>query len=105
VALLNEGAPGLASEASVRAKALPAYTEPMQLTIHISDETVALLQSRGVETAAFIEQTVVRKAQSVSLHPAPEAVVNAIDRILERRSRLTLNGLKIRDLIDKGRKC
>jgi hypothetical protein len=76
----------------------------MQLTIHIPDETAALLQSRGVEITAFIEQTVAREAQVASQRPAPEAVANAIDRILERRSRLTLNGMKIRDLIDEGRK-
>jgi post-segregation antitoxin (ccd killing protein) len=100
----NEGAPGLASKTWVRAEALSAYTGPMQLTIHIPDETAALLQSRGVEIAALIEETVAREAQAASRRPAPEAVANAIDRILERRSRLTLNGLKIRDLIDEGRK-
>jgi hypothetical protein len=76
----------------------------MQLTIHIPDETAALLQARGVEITALIEETVAREAGSTSHRPAPEAVANAIDRILERRSRLTLNGLKIRDLIDEGRK-
>ena len=76
----------------------------MQLTIHIPDETAALLQSRGVEITAFIEETLTREALSASRRAAPEAVANAIDRILERRNRLTLNGLKIRDLIDEGRK-
>jgi post-segregation antitoxin (ccd killing protein) len=85
-------------------EAHPAYTESMQLTIHIPDETAALLQSRGVEITALIEQTVAREAQAASHRPAPEAVANAIDRILERRSRLTRNGLKIHDLIDEGRK-
>jgi hypothetical protein len=96
--------PVSSSETSVPAKALPAYTESMQLTIHIPDETAALLQSRGVEITTFIEQTVAREAQVASHRPAPEAVANAVDRILERRSRLTLNGLKIRDLIHEGRK-
>jgi hypothetical protein len=76
----------------------------MQLTIHIPDETAALLQSRGVEIASVIEKAVAREAQSAGSLPAPEAVANAVDRILERRSRLTLGGLKIRDLIDEGRK-
>jgi hypothetical protein len=76
----------------------------MQLTVHIPDETAALLQSRGVEITALIEQTVAREVLSVAHRPAPEAVANAVDRILERRSRLTLNGLKVRDLIDEGRK-
>jgi hypothetical protein len=35
-------------------KSLPAYIEPMQLTIHIPDETAALLQSRGVELSTLI---------------------------------------------------
>jgi hypothetical protein len=76
----------------------------MRLTIHIPDETAALLQSRGVEITALIEEIVAREARAASRHPAPEVVANAIDRILERRSHLTLNGLKIRDLIDEGRK-
>jgi len=46
----------------------------------------------------------VEVARAASRRPAPEAVANAIDRILERRSRLTLNGLNIRDLIDEARK-
>ena len=99
----NEGAQ-ITSKPSVPTKALPAYTEPMQLTIHIPDETAALLQSRGVEITKLIEQTVAREAHAASLHPAPEAVAKAVDRILDRRSRLSLNGLKIRDLIDEGRK-
>ena len=65
--------------------------------------SAALLQSRGVEITALIEQTVAREAHAAYQRPAPEAVANAVDRILERRSRLTLNGLKIRDLIDEGR--
>jgi hypothetical protein len=76
----------------------------MQLTINIPDETAALLQSRGVEIATLIQVTVAREAQAASQSPAPEAVAGAVDRILDRRSRLNLNGLKIRDLIDEGRK-
>jgi len=49
----NEGAQ-ITSKPSVPTKALPAYTEPMQLTIHIPDETAALLQSRGVELSTLI---------------------------------------------------
>lgn len=76
----------------------------MQLTIQIPDETAALLQSRGVEIAAFAAEAVAREAQAVESRTSPEIVAAAVDRILERRSRLALDGLKIRDLIDEGRK-
>lgn len=76
----------------------------MQLTIQIPDETVALLQGRGVEIATLAEEAVAREAQAVRTRPDADAIAGAVDRILERRSRLTLGGLKIRDLIDEGRK-
>jgi len=76
----------------------------MQLTIQIPDETAALLQSRGVEIAALAEEAVAREAQALEHRPGREAVADAVDRILERQSRLTLGGLKIRDLINEGRK-
>jgi hypothetical protein len=76
----------------------------MQLTIHIPDETAALLRSRGVEIAAIVEEAVAREAQSTANRPSPEAVGGAVDRMLERQTRLTLGGLKIRDLIEEGRK-
>ena len=80
------------------------YNSAMQLTIQIPDETAALLQSRGVEIAAFAAEAVAREAQAVESRTSPEIVAAAVDRILERRSRLALDGLKIRDLIDEGRK-
>lgn len=75
----------------------------MQVTIEIPDETAALLQARGVELTVFLEQAVSREAQASS-RPAAEAISQAVDRIVERRNRLDLNGLKIRDLINEGRK-
>ena len=75
----------------------------MQLTIQIPDEIAVLLQSRGVEIAALAEEAVAREAQAAGSLPGPEAVADAVDRILERRGRLSLSGLKIRDLIDEGR--
>jgi len=77
--------------------------KPMQVTIDIPDETAALLQARGVELTAFLEQAAIREAHTSS-RPASEAISQAIDRILERRNHLDLNGLTIRDLINEGRK-
>jgi hypothetical protein len=76
----------------------------MQLTIDIPDETAALLQSRGVEIVSLVEEAVAREAQLARSRPSADAVADAVDRILERRSRLSLGGLKIRDLIHEGRK-
>jgi hypothetical protein len=76
----------------------------MQLTIDIPDETAALLQSRGVEIVSLVEEAVAREAQLARSLPSADAVADAVDRIRERRNRLSLGGLKIRDLIHEGRK-
>jgi hypothetical protein len=75
----------------------------MQLTIDIPDETATLLQARGVELAACIEQAVAHEARAGS-GPASKATSEAVDRIRERRNRLTLGGLAVRSLIDESRK-
>jgi len=76
----------------------------MQLTIDIPDETAALLQSRGVEIVSLVEEAVAREAQLARSLPSADAVADAVDRIRERRNRLSLGGLNIRDLIHEGRK-
>ena len=76
----------------------------MQSLNSIPDETAALLQSRGVEIVSLVEEAVAHEAQVVRSRPSAGAVADAVDRILERRNRLSLGGLKIRDLIHEGRK-
>jgi hypothetical protein len=76
----------------------------MQLMIDIPDETAALLQSRGVEIVSLVEEAVAREAQLARSLPSADAVADAVDRIRERRNRLSLGGLNIRDLIHEGRK-
>ena len=76
----------------------------MQVTLDIPDEVVARLEAKGVRIHSYVEEMLVKESQAPGHRPAPEEISAAIDRILERREGLTLNGLKIRDLIDEGRR-
>jgi len=58
---------------------------------------------RGAEIAARAEEAVARDALALLSRPDADAVAGAVDRLLERRSRLALDGLKIRDLINDVR--
>ena len=76
----------------------------MQLTLDIPDETAAALESRGVHVAAFVQALLEKEAHSSTERRDQAAIEAAVDRILERRKNLRLDGLKIRDLIDEGRR-
>jgi len=76
----------------------------MQLTLNIPDETAAALESRGVPVAAFVQAMLDKEARSSTEGRDQAAIEAAVDRILERRKNFRLDGLKIRDLIDEGRR-
>ncbi len=76
----------------------------MQVTLNIPDEVAARLEAKGVRIPSYVEEMLVKESQAPAHRPAPDAVSAAIESILERREGLTLNGLKIRDLIDEGRR-
>ena len=76
----------------------------MQLTLDIPDETAALLEAKGVRIPEFVEEMLAKEAQAPSVTPDRTAAAAAVDRIIERRKNLTLGGIKIRDLINNGRK-
>jgi hypothetical protein len=73
----------------------------MELTIHIPDETAALLESRGVEIAAFLEEALAREAQAAS-HPPAEPSLRKLSESLrlarEHASTATLDGNFAADL-------
>jgi len=81
-----------------------AYTDFMQLTLNIPDETAALLEAKGVRIPEFVEEMLAKEAQAPPVNFDRNAASAAVDRIIERRKNLTLDGLKIRDLINDGRK-
>jgi post-segregation antitoxin (ccd killing protein) len=76
----------------------------MQLTLNIPDETAVALESRGVHISAFIQAALQKEAGPSPSHRDQAAIEAAVDRIIERRKNLRLDGLKIRDLIDEGRR-
>ncbi len=76
----------------------------MQLTLDIPDETAAALESRGVHISTFIQEMLEKEVRAC-VQPRDQAAISAaVDRILERRKSFRLDGLKIRDLIDEGRR-
>jgi len=76
----------------------------MQLTLTIPDETIALLEAKGVRIPEFVEEMLAREAQTTPVSPDRIAASAAVSRILERQKNFRLDGLKIRDLIDEGRR-
>ncbi|MGH9573708.1 MAG: hypothetical protein ACRD40_09280 [Candidatus Acidiferrales bacterium] len=61
-------------------------------------------RARGLSTEVYVEELITTRVNGGSKPDQREAVAAAIDRILERRERHKLDGLKIKDLINEGRK-
>jgi hypothetical protein len=81
----------------------PAYTDFMQLTLDIPDETAALFQTRGVEISSLVQELLAKEAAKAA--PVDDASASAaVDRIIALRKNLSLGGISIRDLINDGRK-
>lgn len=76
----------------------------MQVTINVPDQLAAEARARGLSTEVYVEELITSRMNANSDLDQREAVAAAVDRILERRERHKLNGLKIKDLINEGRK-
>jgi len=80
----------------------------MQVTVTIPDEVVLQAQARGLPIQAYVERLVEKASQIAepSRCPSPrkKTVAEAVAHIRESRKGVTLGGLKIRDLINEGRK-
>lgn len=76
----------------------------MQVTINVPDQVAAEARARGLSTEVYVEELITSRTNANSDLDQREAVEAAVDRILERRERHKLNGLKIKDLINEGRK-
>jgi len=77
----------------------------MQVTLNIPDGLAARLEARGLTIPSFVEEMLEKEAaENLSQLPNKDAVSAAIDRIVKRREHLSLDSLKIRDLIDEGRR-
>lgn len=81
----------------------------MQITIDIPDELAAQVQARGLILADYIQGLVASdvatsRAGFVRLGPGPYTPEEAGRSIRELRKNNRLDGLKIKDLINEGRR-
>jgi hypothetical protein len=81
----------------------------MQVTVNIPDHLAAQVQARGLALEAYVQGLVVSdaaalKSRLVRLEPGPYSPAEAGRRIRELRKDNRLDGLKIKDLIEEGRK-
>jgi hypothetical protein len=82
----------------------------MQVTISISEELAAQVQARGLGLEAYVQGLVVCdeavfQPRLVRLGPGPFSPAEAGRRIRELRKSNRLDGLKIKDLIEEGRRA
>ena len=76
----------------------------MQLTIDVPDQIAAEARARGVSAEAYVQELIANRVNANGGEQRNSVVAAAVDRILERRERHRLGGLKIKDLITEGRK-
>jgi len=75
----------------------------MQVTINIPEELAEQARARGVAVEVYVEEVLAREAQQ-STPKDLRAVGEALDRIKELSKGNILGDLKIKDLINEGRK-
>jgi hypothetical protein len=73
----------------------------LELQPEIEAQLAAEAQARGLALDQYVEKIV--QARPIE-QPKSRSVAEAIDRILELREDTSLGGLKIKDLIEEGRK-
>jgi hypothetical protein len=81
----------------------------MQVTINIPDEIAAQVRARGLALDAYVQDLVASNAATsrpclVRLGPGPYSTEEAARNIRELRKANRLDGIKIKDLIDEGRR-
>jgi len=81
----------------------------MQVTINIPDELAAQVRARGLALEDYISDLVAgdaahAKPSFIRFGPGPYQPEEAAKSIRESRQNTRLNGLKIKDLIDEGRR-
>ena len=76
----------------------------MQVTINVPEELTSAARARGLSIEAYIEEMVARSAQKSLSEARLHEIAGAIDRLRELRNASKLDGLKIREMIQEGRK-
>jgi hypothetical protein len=82
----------------------------MQVTVNIPDDVAAQVQARGLALEAYVQGLVVSDAailqpRLVRLGAGPYSPEEAGRQIRELRKTNRLEGLKIKDLIEEGRRA
>ena len=75
----------------------------MQVTINVPEQLAKLAQARGVPVETYVEEVLARESQQAARRD-PRVIAEAIEQIKELRKGNRLGGLKIKDLINEGRK-
>jgi post-segregation antitoxin (ccd killing protein) len=75
----------------------------MQVTVNVPEELAKQARARGLAVEAYVEEVLARQSRQ-SASKDLRTVGEAIDRIRELRKGNTLGELKIKDLINEGRK-
>jgi hypothetical protein len=81
----------------------------MQVTVNIPDELAAQAQAKGVSVEVYVEQMLAEQCNGQSSAFGTTTsdnakIKDAIARMDELRKGVRLDGLKIKDLINEGRK-
>jgi hypothetical protein len=77
----------------------------MTITVRVPDELAAQAAGRGLSIEAYVEELAQQAARSEKLSPRKRRTpAEAVEHLREIRKGVTLGGLKIKDLINEGRK-
>ena len=76
----------------------------MQVTVNIPDELAAQAREKGLSVEVYVEQVLASRIKAQPDAAQLSKACEAIDRMAELRKGVRLDGLKIKDLIDEGRK-
>jgi hypothetical protein len=76
----------------------------MQITVNIPDELAVAVEARGIRLESTIEQFLTEKLSRLESDDRPSSAAEAVETILAIQRRNRLDGLKIRDLIEEGRR-
>ena len=81
----------------------------MQITVNIPDEFAVQVQARGLALETYVQGLVrsavaVPRGQLIRLGPGPFSLEEAGRRIRNLRQNNNLDGIKVKDLIEEGRR-
>jgi hypothetical protein len=76
----------------------------LELEPEIEAQLAAEARARGLALDQYVTNLVAAHTGQPTEHTKPHSVAQAIDRILELREGTSPGGLKIKDLIEEGRK-